>query len=316
MEMRILVTGACGQIGTELVAALRGRYGRENVLAADLCDATDTMQADGPYFKLDVLNKQRLSWLVGRAGIKQIYHLAAVLSANGEASPLAAWNVNMQGLLNVLEVSRAQKIKQVFWPSSIAVFGPGSLPAACTQHSQLDPSTVYGISKQAGEYWCRYYFENYGLDVRSIRYPGLISYSAPPGGGTTDYAVAIFHKALEDAKYICFLREDTSLPMLYMPDAVRATLDLMSARREELTVRTAYNLAGMSFTPRELAAEIKKHIELAVTYAPDHRQKIADSWPSSILDLEARKDWGWKPEYNLGEMVTDMLLHLRKEAYA
>jgi nucleoside-diphosphate-sugar epimerase len=309
----ILVIGACGQIGTELLIALREQYGRDNVLAADLYESTDVMQQDGPYFKLDVRNKQRLSWMVSRLSIGTIYHLAAVLSAKGESNPLAAWEINMTGLLNVLEVARAQKVRQVFWPSSIAVYGPASLPAACTQHSQLDPATVYGISKQAGEYWCRYYFENYGLDVRSIRYPGLISATAPPGGGTTDYAVDIFHQVLQSGHYSCFLKENTGLPMLYMPDAIRGTLELMSAKREELTVRTAYNLAGMSFTPRELVTEIQKHLpDLVVTYVPDHRQKIADSWPSSILDLEARKDWGWKPEYNLASMTSDMLRQLKK----
>ena len=314
---KILVTGACGQIGTELVPALRAKYGRGNVIASDRHLVTEELIRDGLYVKTDVMNPVMLERVISHGGITQIYHLAAVLSANGENNPRAAWDLNMQSLLNVLEAARKRKNCRVFWPSSIAVFGPGSLPAACTQHSQLDPTTVYGISKQAGEYWCRYYFENYGLDVRSIRYPGLISYTAPPGGGTTDYAVDIFHQALEDGHYTCFLNENTGLPMLYMPDAIRATLELMAAQREELTVRTAYNLGGMSFNPRELAGEIRKHIPgFTMNYMPDHRQKIADSWPSSILDLEARKDWGWSPQYNIATMVEDMLAHLRKEAYA
>lgn len=314
---KILVIGACGQIGTELVPALRAKYGRDNVIASDRHLVTEELVRDGLYLKADVMNPVMLERVINHSGITQVYHLAAVLSANGEQSPRTAWDLNMQSLLNVLEAARKRKNCRVFWPSSIAVFGPGSLPAACTQRSQLDPNTVYGISKQAGEYWCRYYFENYGLDVRSIRYPGLISHTALPGGGTTDYAVDIFHQALESGHYTCFLKENTGLPMLYMPDAIRATLQLMDAQREELTVRTAYNLGGMSFNPRELAGEIRKHLPgFTMSYVPDHRQKIADSWPSSILDLEARKDWGWSPGYNLEDMTRDMLVQLRKEAYA
>jgi nucleoside-diphosphate-sugar epimerase len=311
---KILVTGACGQIGTELVPALRAKYGRENVIASDRHLVTQELIRDGLYVKADVMNPVMLERVINHSGVTQVYHLAAMLSANGEKEPKKAWELNMQSLLNVLEAARKRKNCRVFWPSSIAVFGPGSLPAACTQNSQLDPTTVYGISKQAGELWCRYYFENYGLDVRSIRYPGLIGYSSPPGGGTTDYAVDIFHRALEDGHYSCFLKENTGLPMLYMPDAIRGTLELMDAQREELTVRTAYNLGGMSFNPRELAREIRQHIPgFTMSYAPDHRQKIADSWPSSILDLEARKDWGWKPQYGLQAMVKDMLEELQSK---
>jgi len=316
---KILVTGACGQIGTELVPALRAKYGRENVIASDRHLVTEELVRDGLYVKADVMNPVMLERVISHGGITQVYHLAAVLSASGEKAPKQAWDLNMQSLLNVLEAAAKRKNCRVFWPSSIAVFGPGSLPAACTQNSQLDPVTIYGISKLAGELWCRYYFENYGLDVRSIRYPGLISSTAPPGGGTTDYAVDIFHQALETGHYTCFLKENTGLPMLYMPDAIRGTLELMATPREELTVRTAYNMAGMSFTPRELAAAIKKQLpELIVNYIPDHRQKIADSWPSSILDLEARHDWGWSPQYDLQRMVVDMLheLQTKKEKMA
>jgi nucleoside-diphosphate-sugar epimerase len=310
---KILVTGACGQIGTELVPVLRERYGRENVIASDRHLVTAELVKDGLYVKADVMNPVMLERVINHSGITQIYHLAAVLSANGEKEPLQSWELNMQSLLNVLEAARKRKGCRVFWPSSIAVYGPASLPAACTQHSQLDPITVYGISKLAGEHWCRYYFEHYGLDVRSIRYPGLISHGAA-GGGTTDYAVDIFHQAIQKGTYSCFLKEHTSLPMLYMPDAVRGTLELMDAPREELTVRTAYNMAGMSFTPRELTNAISQFLpHLEVKYVPDHRQQIADSWPSSILDLEARRDWHWKPAYDLPVMVKDMLDRLTKK---
>jgi len=311
-KQKILVTGALGQLGTELVAALRLQHGWENVVATDIYPATDEMQSAGPYLRFDVLNARALSYMISRLGIGQIYHLAAVLSAKGETDPKAAWNLNMQGLLNVLEVSAKLGVRRVFWPSSIAVFGPESMKAACVQNSKLDPLTVYGISKQAGEYWCRWYFKKHGLDVRSIRYPGLIGYSAPPGGGTTDYAVDIFHQALRLGHYTCFLSENTMLPMLYMPDAVRGTLELMAAPAERLSLRFGYNLGGVHFTPAQLAAEIALQVPgFTMAYAPDYRQQIADSWPSGILDLEARKDWGWRPEYDLKGMVADMLLHLR-----
>lgn len=314
---RILVTGACGQLGTELVAALREKHGWKNVIASDVYPATDEIQKDGIYIKLDVLNRKKLSYMISHLAIKQIYHLAAVLSAKGEQNPLQAWELNMQGLLNVLDVAREKKIKRVFWPSSIAVFGPQSFRAACTQNAVLDPLTMYGISKVAGEYWCRYHYEQYGLDVRSIRYPGLISHTAKPGGGTTDYAVEIFHAAADSGQYTCYLKENTGLPMMYMPDAVRATLELMETSANHLTVRTSYNLAAINFTPKELAAEITKRVpEFKISYAPDHRQEIADSWPSSIDDRFARHEWGWRPKYKLADMVSDMLCHLRKEAYA
>jgi len=316
-KSKILVTGALGQIGIELTEALRQRHGWQNVLAADIYPATAELQQNGPYFKLDVLNKTMLGRMVCNLNIGQIYHLAAILSANGEADRFRAWEINMQGLLNVLDVSRKYQMDKVFWPSSVAIFGPASMRAACPQHVGGDPMTVYGISKQAGEYWCRYYHEQYGLDVRSLRFPGLISHSAKPGGGTTDYAVEIFHAAIDNGRYECYLKENTGLPMMYMPDAIRATLELMETPKDNLTVRTSYNLAAINFTPRELAAEITKHIpEFKMLYNPDHRQRIADSWPSSIDDRFARHEWGWRPKYKLADMVSDMLCHLRKEAYA
>ena len=302
MKKYILIIGAQGQLGTELAAALRKKNGWKNVITADVHPAMDTSQREGLYVRLDVLNKKKLAYLVKHRGVKQIYHLAAILSASGEQSPARAWEVNMQGLLNVLEVARENKVQQVFWPSSIAVFD---------QKGEINPSTVYGISKAAGEYWCQYYFEKYGLDVRSLRYPGLISHKTKPGGGTTDYAVEIFHEALEDHQYKCFLREDTYLPMMYMPDAIRSTIELMEAPADKLTVRTAYNVAALSFSPREIAAEIKNHIpDFTISYEPDYRQKIANSWPESIDDSVARTDWGWKPEYDLARMTKDMLENL------
>lgn len=309
---KILVTGALGQLGTELVIALRLQHGWENVIATDIVPATDVMLASGPYMRLDVLNAKRLNAMVEHLGIGEIYHLAAVLSAKGETDPQKAWHLNMQGLLNVLAVAAAYRVRKVFWPSSIAVFGPESMKAACVQNSKLDPLTIYGISKQAGEYWCRWYHKNHGLDIRSIRYPGLIGHVAPPGGGTTDYAVEIFHEALQHGRYSCFLKAETILPMLYMPDAIRGTLELMAAPKEELSLRTGYNLGGLHFSPRELAAEIGRQLPgFTITYNPDYRQQIADSWPSGIIDLDARKDWGWKPQYDLQTMVNDMLENLR-----
>ncbi|WP_448698226.1 NAD-dependent epimerase/dehydratase family protein [Mucilaginibacter sp. AW1-3] len=309
---KILVTGACGQLGTELVPALRMRYGKENVIASDRYPMTEELVRNGPYVRVDVLNPRTLNSLMKYSGITQVYHLAAVLSANGEQDPLNAWDLNMQSLLNVLEAARKRRKCRVFWPSSIAVFGPASPRAACPQQTILEPASVYGISKAAGELWCQYYHQRYGLDVRSLRYPGLISYSAAPGGGTTDYAVDIFHQALDSAHYTCFLKPDTCLPMLYMPDAVRATLELMEA--ENIGVRTSYNLWGMSFSPRQIADEIRKHIgDFSVGYAPDFRQQIADSWPASIDDRQARRDWGWSPRYDLPAMVSDMLTHLKAQ---
>jgi len=308
---RILVIGASGQIGVELTLALRKIYGNGNVVASDLREENDLLKGTGPYVSLDVMNKEMLHVQVIRQNITQIYLLAAILSATGEKNPNLAWSLNMQSLLNVLDISREEQIHKVYWPSSIAVFGPTSPKQNCPQQTVIEPITVYGISKYAGEFWCNYYNHRWGVDVRSIRYPGLISYKSSPGGGTTDYAVEIFLEALEEKKYECFLKEDTYLPMMYMPDAIKATLELMEAPESKIKVRTSYNISGMSFSPAEIAAEIKKHIpEFSITYKPDYRQQIADSWPQSIDDSIAREDWGWKEDYDLGKMVKDMFDNL------
>jgi len=303
---RILVVGACGQIGTELTPALREKYGRYNVIAADKKITADIL--------LDVLDHEELNNIVRECGVTQIYHLAAMLSANGEQNADAAWKLNVQSLLSVLKIAKEQKLEKVFWPSSIAVFGPGSPKYNCPQHTRIEPNTVYGISKRAGEYWCNYYFEKHGVDVRSLRFPGLISDTAPPGGGTTDYAVDIFHQALEKQHYTCFLTEDNCLPMMYMADAIRATLELMQAPKDKISIRTAYNIAGMSFAPCDLAAAIKTHIpDFNISYEPDYRNEIANSWPASIKDEQARKDWGWVPEYNLLKLTRDMLIKISQK---
>ncbi|NCI47003.1 NAD-dependent epimerase/dehydratase family protein [Sediminibacterium soli] len=308
---KILVIGASGQIGVELTMALRKQYGNANVIASDLREQNPLLKDTGPYVSLDVMNKEMLHVQVIRQNITQVYLLAAILSATGEKNPNLAWHLNMQGLLNVLDIAREEKLHKVYWPSSIAVFGPTSPKQHCPQQTIIEPSTVYGISKYAGEFWCNYYHQRYGVDVRSIRYPGLISYKSEPGGGTTDYAVEIYHRALDDKKYTCFLSEDTYLPMMYMPDAIRATLELMHAPSEKISIRTSYNIAGMSFSPREIGAEIGRHVPgFAMTYQPDYRQAIADSWPQSIDDSVAARDWGWKPEYDLPRMTEDMLRNL------
>jgi len=310
---RILVIGASGQIGVELTLALRKIYGNTNVVASDLREENDLLKGTGPYVSLDVMNKEMLHVQVIRQNITQIYLLAAILSATGEKNPNLAWSLNMQSLLNVLDIAREEHLHKVYWPSSIAVFGPTSPRQQCPQQTIIEPTTVYGISKYAGEFWCHYYNQRFGVDVRSLRYPGLISYKSAPGGGTTDYAIEIFHDALEDKKYESFLREDTYLPMMYMPDAIRATIELMEAPPGKISVRTSYNLSGMSFSPKEIAAEIKKHIpDFSISYQPDYRQAIADSWPQSIDDSVARNDWGWKEEYTLANMTKDMLGNLKK----
>jgi nucleoside-diphosphate-sugar epimerase len=308
---KILVIGASGQIGVELTMALRKLYGNNNVVASDLREENELLKGTGPYVSLDVMNKEMLHVQVIRQNITQIYLLAAILSATGEKNPGLAWNLNMTSLLNVLDIAREEKLTKVYWPSSIAVFGPTSPKQQCPQQTIIEPSTVYGISKYAGEFWCNYYFNRYGVDVRSLRYPGLISYKSEPGGGTTDYAVEIFHEALEEKKYECFLSENTYLPMMYMPDAIRATIELMEAPKEKIKVRTSYNLSGMSFSPKEIAAEIKKYIpEFGMSYKQDYRQLIADSWPQSIDDSVADKDWGWSAAFDLPKMTKDMLENL------
>src|SRR6201999_2723278 len=280
-----LVIGASGQIGVELTLALRRIYGNANVIASDLREENELLRGSGPYVSLDVMNKEMLHVQVIRQNITQIYLLAAILSATGEKNPNLAWHLNMQGLLNVLDIAREEKLQKVYWPSSIAVFGPTSPKQMCPQRTVIEPSTVYGISKYAGEFWCNYFFERYGVDVRSIRYPGLISYKSAPGGGAPDYAIEIFHEPLDSRQYSCFLEEDTYLPMMYMPDAIRATIELMEAPASKLTVRTAYNVAALSFSPKEISAEIRNHIpDFKVDYQPDYRQHIADSWPQSIDD--------------------------------
>jgi nucleoside-diphosphate-sugar epimerase len=307
---KILVIGSKGQIGTELTAELVRRKGAQNVVAADLNPEGDSPCA---FEVLDVMDFDSVADILRRHEVEEVYLLAALLSATAEKYPLKARQLNMESLLFMLEAAREGKIKKLYWPSSIAVFGPSTPRVLTPQYTVNDPNTVYGITKYSGELWCRYYHEKFGVDVRSLRYPGLISYTAPPGGGTTDYAVEIFHEALKNGKYSCFLKEDTALPMMYMPDAIRATIDLMEAPAEKVKIRTSYNLAGFSFTPRELAEEIRKHIpDFSVSYNPDFRQQIADSWPDSIDDSEARNDWGWEPEYDLASMTADMIRNLNK----
>src|SRR6187397_219829 len=300
IKEKILVIGASGQIGVELTLALRKIYGNANVVASDLREENDLLKGTGPYVSLDVMNKEMLHVQVIRQNITQIYLLAAILSATGEKNPNLAWHLNMQGLLKVLDIAREEKLHKVYWPSSIAVFGPTSPKKNCPQQTIIEPTTVYGISKYAGEFWCNYFNHRFGIDVRSLRYPGLISYKSAPGGGTTDYAVEIYHEALEEKKYECFLKEETRLPMMYMPDAIRATIELMEAPSEKIKVRSSYNIGAISFTPQEQAASIQKIIaDFKIDYAPDFRQKIANSWPESIDDSVARNDWGWKPEFDL-----------------
>ena len=312
---RILVIGANGQIGSELVEALAEIHGEENVIAGDI--GARSLADAQRYETLDVLDSTRLAQVIDSNGITQVYQLAALLSVTGEQAPLRAWTLNMNGLLNILEIARertaAGKPLRVFWPSSIAAFGPHTPAVETPQLTVMDPTTIYGISKQAGERLCEYYFSKYGVDVRSIRYPGIISYKSPPGGGTTDYAIAIFHAACRDETYHCFLGPESTLPMIYMPDAIRATIELMSAPAEQIHVRSSYNVAGVSFNPRQLAEAIRKRKpEFRIDYRPDHRQAIADSWPHSLDDTYARADWGWKPTIGLQQMVDDMLLHIGK----
>lgn len=313
IKEKILVIGASGQIGVELTLALRKIYGNNYVIASDLREQNPLLEGTGPYVALDVMNKEMLHVQVIRQGITQIYLLAAILSATGEKNPNLAWHLNMQGLLNVLDIAREEKLHKVYWPSSIAVFGPTSPKQNCPQQTIIEPVTVYGISKYAGEFWCNYYYQRYGIDVRSLRYPGLISYKSAPGGGTTDYAVEIFHDALDQGSYECFLKEDTYLPMMYMPDAIRATIELMEAPADKIGIRHSYNISGMSFSPKEIGEAIRKQMpDFSIFYKPDYRQQIADGWPQSIDDSVARDDWGWKEEFNLEIMVTDMLENLKR----
>ena len=314
---RILVIGANGQIGSELVEALVLQHGADNVIAADI--APRSLFGAARYETLDVLDAARLAQVVEAARITQVYQLAALLSVTGEQAPLKAWTLNMNGLLNILELARertaAGKPLKVFWPSSIAAFGPHTPAVDTPQLAVMDPTTIYGISKQAGERLCEYYFSKFGVDLRSIRYPGIISHKSPPGGGTTDYAIAIFHAAKRGECYPCYLGPETTLPMIYMPDAIRATIELMDAPAEQIRVRSAYNVAGLSFSPRELAEEIRRQLPgFEIRYQPDHRQAIADTWPHSLDDTYARADWGWKARIGLQQLVADMLQHVPAQA--
>ena len=314
MNESILVIGAKGQIGSELVEELRRIYGDKNIIATDIKLPSDEFIKSGPFYQLDVLDFPKLTEIIKKHNVKQIYLLAALLSAVAEQKMKAAWRLNMEGLFGLLEISKDEKIK-LFWPSSIAVFGPSTPRDNTPQITIMEPTTVYGISKLAGERWCEYYFKKFGVDVRSLRYPGLIGYKADAGGGTTDYAVEIFHEAIRNQKYECFLSKDTYLPMMYMHDALRATITLMNADYSSIKIRSSYNVAAMSFTPQQIADEIKKHVPgFIINYKPDIRQQYADSWPKSIDDSCARKDWGWKPEFNLETMTEDMLQHIQVTA--
>lgn len=309
---KILVIGSSGQIGTELVAELRNTYGNDAVIASDLRKAAEMPEGTGPYEQLDALDKNGLHAVVAKHEVTQVYLLAALLSATAEQKPELGWKLNMESLFHVLDLAKEKKIKKLYWPSSIAVFGTTTPRHNTPQYTVIEPTTVYGISKFAGERWCEWYHHKFGVDVRSLRYPGLIGYKSAPGGGTTDYAVHIFHEALRSGHYECFLSENTMLPMMYMPDAIRATCELMESESDRIKIRSSYNLSGFSFTPKDIAAEIAREIPgFTISYKPDFRQQIADSWPGSIDDTEARNDWGWSPKYDLKSMSADMLANLR-----
>ena len=308
---KVLVIGAGGQIGTELVLALRTKFGNDQVIAADVKEECPEQLAGGPYRKMDILDREDVTAYIRETGFEQVYLLAALLSATAEKAPDFAWKLNMEGLFTIIDLAKEGAIKKIFWPSSIAVFGPTTPRENTPQYTVMEPTTVYGISKQAGERWCEYYFNKFGVDVRSIRYPGLISYKSLPGGGTTDYAVDIFYQAKAKKEYNCFLSENTALPMMFMDDAIRATIELMDAPAEKLTIRSSYNLSALSFTPKELVECIRISIpEFKITYTPDFRQAIADSWPASIDDSVARRDWGWSERYDLLNMSTEMLKNI------
>ncbi len=314
-QEKILIIGSGGQIGVELALALRNVYGKDNVVASDIKEAHPLLKDSGPYAILNAMDANATLELVKKEGITQIYLLAALLSATGEKDPKKAWEINMQSLLQTLELGVQEKLTKIYWPSSIAVFGRSTPHHNTPQETVIEPQTVYGISKYAGELWCQYYNQRWGLDVRSLRYPGLISWKSEPGGGTTDYAVEIYHEALKNKKYTSFLSENTYLPMMYMDDAIRGTIELMEAPAEKIKTRMAYNLSAMSFSPKEIAASIQKHIpDFTIDYNPDFRQKIADGWPKSIDDSAAREHWGWKNEFDLDKMTADMLLHLSAKA--
>lgn len=314
MSETILILGASGQIGGELTNKLRSIYGNENVIASDIRNGDAFLMDSGPFEIIDATDKEKILQIVKKYSVTQIYLLAAMLSATGEQYPRKAWDLNMTSLLAILDIAKEKHIKQVFWPSSIAVFGSTTPKENTPQKTITEPSTVYGISKISGEFWCDYYHQKYGVDVRSIRYPGIISWKTKPGGGTTDYAVDIFFKAVEKGAYECFLKENTRLPMMYMDDAVNATISIMQAESNDIKIRTSYNLSAIDFTPKEIAAEIKKRIpDFEITYQPDFRQEIADSWPQTIDDSEARKDWNWSHQYNLSSMTEDIIKNLKAQ---
>lgn len=314
MKSRILIIGACGQIGTELTAKLRARFGNDKVVASDIREGDEAMMEAGHFEVLDATDAAAVEDIVFRHKVDTVYLMAAMLSAIAERFPDKAWHLNMTSLFHVLNLAKENKIKKVFWPSSIAVFGETTPAINTPQTTIMEPSTVYGISKQAGERWCEYYHKKFGVDVRSIRYPGLISYTTEPGGGTTDYAVDIYHRAIKHGQYRCFLKAGTTLPMMYMDDAIRATISIMDAAEDQVKIRSSYNLAGVSFDPEEVAASIRKQIPaFEISYEPDFRQEIADTWPKSIDDQEARKDWGWKHKFDLDAMTKVMLENLGKQ---
>jgi len=311
MQKPILILGACGQIGTELTYALRDKHGNDVIIASDIREGNEDLMKSGPFELLDATDYDALEDIIAYYEISEVYLMAAMLSATAEKFPMRAWNLNMNSLFNVLNLAKEKIIDKIFWPSSIAVFGPNTPDTNTPQNTIMEPTTVYGISKQSGERWCNYYHTKFGVDVRSVRYPGLISWKTMPGGGTTDYAVEIFHKALSEHHYTCFLKEDTKLPMMFMDDAIRATIMLMESKTEEIRIRSSYNLAAMSFAPHDIAKSIQEIIpEFEITYAPDFRQDIADSWPSSIDDSKAQKDWGWQPEFDLDRTTEAMLKNL------
>lgn len=311
---RILVIGSCGQIGTELVETLRLKFGKENVVASDINIPKDSSADDGPFEMMDILDKGKLYGIVKKYNINEIYLLAALLSATAEKNPGFAWELNMNSLFNVLNLAKENNSIKIYWPSSIAVFGPTTPKNNTPQFTIAEPNTVYGISKLAGERWCEYYFNKYNVDVRSLRYPGLIGYKSAPGGGTTDYAVHIFHEAIDKGNYECFLSENTTLPMMYMPDAIKATIEIMEADTANVKIRSSYNLSAFSFSPAEIGLELKKYIpDFKMTYAPDFRQNIADSWPGSIDDSIARLHWGWQNDYSLSDMVIEMFENIKAQ---
>lgn len=314
MTTKILIIGACGQIGTELTAKLRSLYGNDNVIASDIRKLNNDIVNHGIFEVVNALDYNQIEHLIEKYAITDVYLMAALLSATAEKNPAFAWDLNMNSLFHVLNLAKAGKIKKIFWPSSIAVFGPTTPRENTPQYTIMEPSTVYGISKQTGERWCEYYHKQYGVDVRSIRYPGLISYGTEPGGGTTDYAVAIFYEAIEKGNYTCFLSKDTALPMMYMDDAIKATVQIMQADSDKIKIRSSYNLAAMRFTPEEIYEEIKTHYpNFKINYVPDFRQKIADSWPASIDDRAARADWNWNNDFDLKLMTTEMIEKLTEK---